>query len=396
MQPHAAVADVPVAGGQLRRRQLQGHGVDVQPFDGVLDRQPLQGGDVGVVGAPFPGAPFHVGEHRRQQGAAAAGRVDGLVFAPGLRRGPIDIAAGVEGEAGGDDRRRGAGEIGAVGRLVAHDSVEQGAGVVGAHVGVGLGDALRFRGEVAQGAFQPRQFAGVLDGFHGGDGGFQHRAEVVEHDALPLPPDADDHVHLVLDRLQVADAGDPFAVGDALVQHGGVHQEQRGDGAAVGLPRALVVLQIVQPEVPVQGRPQVVVPHMAGGFLDAAFQDVQVSDHAVLDQAGLGEQVHPDGVAVVFQSAQQQHLQRVALPPLLRFPFGGGVDANARPLVDHVPRLVFGFSVVHGAGRPVGGGFGPGNGVQADFNAAVVGPLAGDDLRRPAGIVLRGCGFRHA
>ena len=46
---------------------------------------------------------------------------------------------------------------------------------------------------------------------------------------------------------------EPSPVGDALVQHGGVHHQQGCDGASVGLPVEVALPEVVQPEVAVEG-----------------------------------------------------------------------------------------------------------------------------------------------
>ena len=153
---------------------------------------------------------------------------------------------------------------------------------------------------MAQGTLQPSQPASVLHGFDGIHRRLEHGAEVVPHDAVPLATDPADHAHVVLDLFQVADSGQPAAVGNALVEHGRVHHQQSRDSAAVGLAPALVVLQVVQAKVPVQGWLEAVVPHVVSGFPDAGFQYVQVPDHAVIHQAGLGKEVHRDGFSLVF------------------------------------------------------------------------------------------------
>ena len=54
----------------------------------------------------------------------------------------------------------------------------------------------------------------------------------------------------------------------------------------------------------VKGRLEFVIAQSVGGFPDAGFEDVEISDHAVVDQARFGEKVHADGVAFVFQFAE--------------------------------------------------------------------------------------------
>ena len=44
-----------------------------------------------------------------------------------------------------------------------------------------------------------------------------------------------------------------MTVGDALVQHGGIHHQQRRDGASIGLLVQVAFLQVVQPEMAVEG-----------------------------------------------------------------------------------------------------------------------------------------------
>ena len=165
------------------------------------------------------------------------------------------IVTGVQCESGGDGGGHRPGEIRAVAGLVAHNAVEQGACVIRAHVSVGFGQALGLGCNVAQSAFQSCQFASVLNGFDGFDCWFQDRTEVAAHDLVPFPANPAHHVHVVLDRLEVAYAGEPTAIGNALVQHGGVHHKQCGDGTAVGLLTEIALFQIVQPEVPVQVLP---------------------------------------------------------------------------------------------------------------------------------------------
>ena len=137
----------------------------------------------------------------------------------------------------------------------------------------------------------------VLDSVDGFERGFEHGAEVVAHDALPLAANPLNDVDGVLDGGKIANAGQPASVAYALVKHGGVHHEERGDCAAIGglLTR---ILEPVQPEVAVERGQKLVGAHMVGGFADAGFQYVEVSDDAVVAEAGLGEQVHLDSAAV--------------------------------------------------------------------------------------------------
>ena len=256
--------------------------------------------------------------------------------------------------------------------------------MVGAHIGVGFGDAFRFGGQVAQGAFQAGALAGVLNGVDGLDGGFQYGFEVVADDSGPLAGDGADDIGAVFDGVQVADGGQPPSVGDALVEHGGVHQQQGGDGAAVGLLLAVFVAQVVQPEVAVQFRAEFIGGKVVGGFPDAVFQDVEVSDDPIAGQSGFFQQVGPDGVAVFRHTAQQQQLVRL----LLRA-FGAGrmllwrvIDAGAGAIIDHTFGFLFGLFDVHRPWSAVEAGFAARHGVDAQFVAAVAVLLAGDDLRR--------------
>ena len=200
VQAHSAVADPVVARRQLGRRELQRNGINVQAFDDVLDRQFLQLGQLLVVRTSVQRPALHVREHGGQQGAAAACQVHCLVFAPNFGVRPILVSANIQRQVGGEGGGDGPGEESAVGGLVAHDAVEQRAGMVGAHVRVGLGDALGFGGKMMQGAFQAGGLARRLDRVNRFQGRFEHRAEVVAHDALPFAADRPHDVGLVLDE----------------------------------------------------------------------------------------------------------------------------------------------------------------------------------------------------
>ena len=80
-------------------------------------------------------------------------------------------------------------------------SIEQRAGVVRAHVGVGLGDALSLSRDVTEGAFQTSQFARVLDSFYGSDRRFKDgdgsRARMIRFHSRMTPTH---YIHIVLDR----------------------------------------------------------------------------------------------------------------------------------------------------------------------------------------------------
>ena len=86
---------------------------------------------------------------------------------------------------------------GAVAGLVAHDAVEEGAGVVRAHVGVGFGDALGLGRDVAQGPLQPASLARFINRVDGFEGGFQYGPKVVPHNAFPLPAYARNDIGVV-------------------------------------------------------------------------------------------------------------------------------------------------------------------------------------------------------
>ena len=322
------------------------------------------------------GPALHIGEHGRQQCAAAAGQIDRFVPAPDFGVRPVLPAAGVEGQPRGERGGDWPGEERAIRRLVAHDAVEQRPGVVGAHVGVGFGDALGFGGEVMQGALQAGGLARRLNGVDGLQRGFEHRAEVVAHDALPFAGHLPHDIGLVLDQREVADARQPAAVADSLVQHRGVHQQQRGDGAAVGL-LFISLLEPVKLEVGIKRGQQSVGPQMVGRFANARFEYVQIAHHPVFAQPGLRQQVHFDGAAVVFEAAQLEHELALFLGAFLGgfagFALLAGRDANAALAgVDHLAGFGLGFLYVHYAPGLSRFGLVAGHGISAKFNRPIM------------------------
>ena len=108
VQPHLSIANVLIAGGQLRCRQLQRHGVDVQPLDDVLNPQLLEPGEALFIRAQFSSAAFHVRQDGSQQRTAAAGEVNGFVLPPDRLGGPVRVAAGIQSEPGPPAQRPGA------------------------------------------------------------------------------------------------------------------------------------------------------------------------------------------------------------------------------------------------------------------------------------------------
>ena len=395
MQAHPIVADVLVAGGELRGGQLQRDGVDVQPPDGVLHGPFLQLANAVGGGALLAGAAFHFGQQRRQQSAAAAGGVQDFMVLPDCGIRPVHGAgrpAGVPGpgpghiqrQAGGDGGGGRAGKESAVAGLVAHHAIEQRPGMVGAHIGISFGNALGLGGQMAQGAFQSGQFAGRFNILNDVHGRLHNGAKVVSDDGIPLAPDSGDNISVVFDGVEVVDARQPVSVGDALVQHHRIHQQQSGDGATVGLGFALVLLQIVQAEMSVQGRQQVVVGEMAGGLFNGGFQNVEVADDAVAGEAGFGKEVHPNLFAKFGEVPQFQHL--------LHPGFGGGrarrtgrwvgVNEDAGILVNHIPALALGLFQVKPAGGAIGRWLVARDAVHPHFIAAVGIALAAINPRR--------------
>ena len=155
------------------------------------------------------------------------------------------------------------------------------------------------------------------------------------------------------------------------MKHGGVHQQQGGDVATVV---TLVIGEVIHLKVAVQGGVQAVFPQVAAGFQHAVAQDVQVALDLVALQAGLGEQVHPDGPGVFVEAGQQQHLQRVAVAAfhgIAGLPLAGVLYAHAFAVVHHAARLVFGAFDVDGAESFVRLGIFPRRAVNPRFGTAV-------------------------
>ena len=145
MKPHPAVLDVGVSRHELCGCQLERHGVDVESFQHLFDGNLLQLRSPVLVCAVASGAAFHLGHDRREQRSRPARQIDCLVVPPHVQVRPVQCVVGVNGvqrEPPGNGRRDRTGEERSVGGLVAHDLVEKGAGMVGAHVGVGLCDLL--------------------------------------------------------------------------------------------------------------------------------------------------------------------------------------------------------------------------------------------------------------
>ena len=377
----------------MGRGELERDWVDIQSLDGFLDCELLEGRQLFVVRARVFRSALHVREQSGEEGAAAAGGIQRLVVAPRLGVRPVHGSAGVQSQACGEGCGDGSGEEGAVGRLVAHDAVEEGAGVVCSHVGVGFGDTLRLRRDVSQCALQAADLARSFDAEDDFDGGSQHRLEIDAQDGAPLNEQLVNDIDVVLDGRQVFDLRQPSSGENALVEHRRVHHQQRGDGAAV---RHLGVrLEPVQPKVAVERGQQFVLAQMSGGVRHARFQNVQVARHAVAGESGLGQEVHLDGASILVHAAQLEHpldglfgdivvgsawLGRlVGFVPLLPL---AGIDFPSRPLVEHVSGFGFRLFDVHRAALAVRVRLFAVHGVHADFLAAVVVALADDDYRR--------------
>ena len=153
--------------------------------------------------------------------------------------------------------------------------------MVGAEVGVAFGNAFGLARKMPERAVQACPPAGSLHLLDDVDGRRDDRLEVMADYAVPLAGNFHDRIRRVLDRIHTGDLRQPAASGNPLVQHGCVHHEQGGDGAAVRLRLALVFSQLIQPKMAVEQRVQLVPLETSPRLVDAVFEDVDVTLGAV-------------------------------------------------------------------------------------------------------------------